>query len=283
MKLSILTFNAALLDVRILNHSVYCPVGSVYRRTPLIARALLTLRPDIIFLQEIFHYPLQTMVCRQLAHEFPYVSGSTRPGLKARLGNELLTLSRFPVTGIKMVRFKQAPLEEKIFTTKGFYHSTIDIPGLGNIDLINFHTTAGGANVHPEHHRMESLRQKQINQMLAYTRVLERVVLAGDLNAGPHTSVKNYQQVLEGGFIDTFSAVNAEGFSWDPVNPLVADGRERHLPGQKIDHVFISKSLSSLLLPVTAGIVLTGDEESTAEPVPLSDHYGVMTIFEIQG
>ena len=272
MTLSILTFNAALLDVRIFNHSVYCPVGAVHQRTPLIGRALSTLRPDIIFLQEIFHPELQTIICRQLGHEYPYATGRSRPVWQPRLGNELLTLSRFPATGIKMVRFTDAPLEEKIFTSKGFYHSTIELPGLGNIDCINFHTTAGGAHVHPEHDSMDSLRQKQINQILTYTENLERVILAGDLNAGPHTSTKNYQQVLQGGFIDTFSVVNADGYSWDPLNPLVANGKERHLPAQKIDHIFISESLSGLLRPVAAEIVLTGFKENPAELLSLSDH-----------
>ena len=281
MQLSILTFNAALLDVRILNRSVYCPVASVYSRAPMIARALLALQPDIIFLQEIFHYKLQKLIYSLLAHEYPYITGITTPGFKPRLGNELLTLSRFPVAGVKLMRFTRAPMEEKIFTSKGFYHSTVAIPKLGNIDLINFHTTAGGVNTHPEHTRMEDIRHSQISQLLAYAGSLDRVILAGDLNAGPQTSTGNYQQVIQAGFIDSFANEQARGFSWDPENPLVANGNESHLPAQMIDHIFISKNLAGMLRPVTANIVLTGDKDkSTQEIRPLSDHYGVMTIFQ---
>ena len=281
MTLSILTYNTALLDVRIFNRSVYCPLDSVYQRAPMIARALLSLRPDIICLQEIFHHQLQTLIATQLGHEFPHLTGFTRPGLKARLGNELLTLSRFPISGVRLVRFTHAPMEEKVFTSKGFYHCVVEIPVLGNIDLINFHTTAGGANTHPEHDRMEAIRENQINQILAYCSQLPGVILAGDLNAGPHTSIRNYEQVLQSGFIDAFATVKAEGFSWDPANPLVANGRESHLPAQRIDHIFISNSLSGSLRPVAAHIVLTGEDDITSGTSPLSDHYGVRVEFQI--
>ena len=278
MQLTILTFNAALLDVRILNHSVYCPVDSVYTRTPMIARALLSLRPDIIFLQEIFHYKLQKLIHGLLDHEYPYVTGIITPGLKPKLGNELLILSRYPVADVKLVPFNNAPLEEKIFTCKGYYHSTVTIPELGNIELINFHTTAGGMNAHPEHDRMEGIRHSQISQLLSYAGTLDKVILAGDLNAGPQTSIRNYQQVLQAGFIDTFAEVRASGCSWDPENPLVAKGRESHLPAQRIDHIFISAALAESLQPAEARIVLTGSQLEPADTTrPLSDHYGVMT------
>lgn len=282
MPLSILTFNAALLDVRILNRSVYCPVDSVFSRASMIARALLALQPDIIFLQEVFHYKLQKLIHGLLVHEYPYVTGFTGPGFKPRLGNELLTLSRFPVTSVKQARFNCAPPEEKLFTSKGYHHSSAEIPRLGEIDLINFHTTAGGINAHPEHDRMEDLRHRQINQILSYAGTLDKVILAGDLNAGPQTSIRNYRQVLQAGFIDTYTEVRTDGFSWDPANPLVANGKERHLPAQKIDHIFISNSLGSMLRPLQADIVLTGATAGSAPVIqPLSDHYGVMAILQV--
>ena len=273
MTLSILTFNAALLNVRILNHSVYCPVASVTERLQRLAPALLSLRPDIIFLQETFHHDLQQLLRAQLAEEFPYVTGGTNPGWQFRLGNELMTLSRFPLTDEKEIRFQQAAAEEKIFTSKGFLHSSVIIPELGSINLINFHATAGGVHAHPQHDRMEMIRANQIDQILAYTQSMDKVALVGDLNAGPHTSYRNYWQVLQAGFIDTFAAAGGSGYSWDPDNPLVANGNERHLPAQKIDHIFINTALSKLIMPV-AGTIVLADRSN-----PLSDHYGVMTRF----
>ncbi|MBF8268998.1 MAG: Endo/exonuclease/phosphatase protein [Gammaproteobacteria bacterium] len=275
--LSILTFNAALLDVRIFNHSVYCPVASAPERLQRLIPALVSLRPDIIFLQEVFHRDLQQLLIERLAAEFPYVTGCSSRRSRFRLGNELLTLSRFPLTDEKLIRFQRAAPEEKIFTSKGFYHSTVMIPELGQVNLINFHATAGGVHAQPEHDRMENIRSSQIEQILSYIHALDKVLLVGDLNAGPHTSYRNYWQVLQAGYIDTFTTVGGEGYTWDPDNPLVANGGENHLPPQKIDHIFINSALSRLIMPVTATIVLTDTDN------PLSDHYGMMTTFEQTG
>ena len=277
MMLSILTFNAALLDVRIFNHSIYCPVDSAPERLRRLIPALLTLRPDIIFLQEVFHRNLQQLIREQVAEELPYIAGGISRGSRFRLGNELLALSRFPLADEKLTRFQRAAPEEKIFTSKGFHHSTVMIPELGRINLINFHATAGGVHAHPEHDRMENIRSSQIEQILSYIKALDKVILAGDLNAGPHTSYRNYWQVLQAGFIDTFAAAGGEGYTWDPDNLLVANGKEQHLPPQKIDHIFIDAALSRLIIPVTASIVLTDGGK------PLSDHYGMLTRFELVG
>ena len=95
---SLITFNAAMLDVRILKKSVYCPVKLVSLRLPHLANGLLELGADIICLQEIFHPDLQHILYNKLKKEYPYVTGFTRRGFKLRLGNELLTFSRFPVS-----------------------------------------------------------------------------------------------------------------------------------------------------------------------------------------
>lgn len=277
MMLSILTFNAALLDVRIFNRSVYCPVAAVSNRLQRLIPALLSLRPDIICLQEIFHYHLQQQLCRQLADEFPQVTGCVSSGPVLRLGNELLTLSRHSLTAVKLVRFQRAAPEERLFTSKGFYHSTVVLPRLGSVNLINFHTTAGGVHAHPEHDRMETIRQHQIDQILVYAHAMEKVILVGDLNAGPHTSYRNYRQVLQAGFIDSCTVAEGDGYTWDPDNPLVAEGNEQHLPAQRIDHIFISPTLAKMIKPIATSIVLCDRNH------PLSDHYGIMTRFEQSG
>lgn len=70
--------------------------------------------------------------------------------MKFRLGNELITLSKFPIKKGRFFRFNHAALEEKIFTNKGFFIMTIELPGSGDFQLINFHMTAGGLRHHPE-------------------------------------------------------------------------------------------------------------------------------------
>lgn len=247
-----------------------------------LALSLNEIKSDIVVLQEVFHHAQQQKLYQAVAKNYSHVAGFAKTGFSTRLDNELITLSRFPINDGKLVRFHSATAEELIFTSKGFYHSIINLPHIGQVHLINFHTTAGGGNAHPEHPRMEKIRSKQIKQMLSYVQGLDLVVFVGDLNAGPHTSVANYRQVLDAGFIDIFAKLGTEGLTWDPNNPLVSIGAEQHLPAQKIDHIFINEAISKLLVPIEAQIIFDQYCTSTCDgKIPLSDHYGVLANFTI--
>ena len=274
--LKVITFNAAILDVRIFGHSFFRPVDYIEQRLNQLAIALDHSNADIIFLQEMFHRDNQDALCQKLKNSYPYVLGHAPSGWKLRLGNELLIFSRFPLTEGKLVRFSHAPAEELRHTSKGFYHLKIDLPVVGELNLINFHMSAGGKHEHPESAIMESIREKQIKQMIDYGRNLDKIILAGDLNAGPEASSDNYEQLLSAGYHDLFVTAGAEGISWDPDNPLVKQGTESHLPAQRIDHVFTEKNLFRHLQINDAKILFTEHEVTTrSDPVTLSDHYAV--------
>jgi len=279
--LTILSYNIALQDVRFLKQSVYCPVKHVRERFDKLPSILLQINAGIIFLQEMYHRNLQQILYNRMKKTYPYVTGFACSGIKLRLGNELLTLSRYPLSQGK-IRFHAAVVEEKLFTSKGFYHTALSLPKLGQIDLVNFHTTAGGVHAHPEDGRMENIRSQQIDQILDYVNSLKLVILAGDLNAGPHTSKTNYKQVLDAGFFDMFAIAKCQCISWDPGNPLVKNGKEHHLPAQRIDHIFINTQLSEIVNPIETKIVLDDHYVQTAiGEIPLSDHYGILAALQI--
>jgi endonuclease/exonuclease/phosphatase family metal-dependent hydrolase len=209
------------------------------------------------------------------------MAGLARAGIKTRLDNELLVISKFPLAPGRLVRFRHATMEERLFTSKGFYETDVTLPEAGSIHLINFHMTAGGIHHHPESLRMEQIRALQIRQLLELLEGTQPALLAGDLNAGLETSRSNYDQIINRGFIDAFLDCEGQGVTWDPGNPLVADHGESHLPAQRIDHVFMNTSANQLLVPVQGQIVmqdacvsLKGDVQ-----VPVSDHYGVLVCF----
>ena len=153
--------------------------------------------------------------------------------------------------------------------------------GYSPIKLVNFHASAGGKKAHPESQEMEDIRSLQIQQILDSLDTKEKVLLVGDLNAGPHTSTENYQQVLQAKFTDAFHSASEGEITWDPVNPLVQFGIESHLPPQRIDHIFINGPLGTRLKPIKTEIIL--DETILHSPIgkiPLSDHYGVLSHME---
>ena len=280
-RLRMVTFNAAIQDIRLLGRPLFCPVPWPRERLRHLPAALAALDADIICLQEMFHPPLQDWLRHALAPRFPHVAGLQTGSAPLRLGNELLVLSRFPLGGARLHRFGHAAREEWIFASKGFLHVQAEIPGLGTVDLVNFHTTAGGARAHPESPEMEAIRARQLSQILDVVMPLPRAILVGDLNAGPHTSTHIYKEVGAHGFVDAFLAGGGEGMTWDPANPLAARSRESHLPPQRIDHVFLSGTLVEQLAPRSARLIL--HEHGAATPggdMPYSDHYGVLTELE---
>ena len=279
--LKVLTFNAAILDVRIFGHSFYRPLDHIDTRLQELATQLKETSADLVFLQEVFHHDKQNLLLQFLDTHYPYHSELARAGWKLRLGNELLILSRYPLGKGKLVRFKNAPAEELRHTSKGFYHIEANVPGLGKLNLVNFHMSAGGKHQHPQSAAMESMRLRQVQQLLEYCRPLDSLLLAGDLNAGPQTSLTNYQQVIESGYLDCFLAGQGSGISWDPDNALVRIGSESHLPPQRIDHIFADRSLMEKVQVHDAEVVFKNNPVNTANTkLPLSDHYGITARFK---
>jgi len=98
---------------------------------------------------------------------------------------------------VKDGRIQPAKIEEKIFTSKGFYQVNLDIPGIGGLTIINVHMTAGGLRTHPEGKRSMDIRSRQIRQLLQHLPDDQPAIITGDINAGPESSQENYLQLNE--------------------------------------------------------------------------------------
>ena len=280
MRLRILTFNAAIQDLRLFGRSLYCPLPWTGHRLRQLVPELAHCAADVVCLQELFHHRFQRQLCADLRQVYPHAAGRIRRGPGLRLGNELLVLSRYPLSNLRLERFRAASPEELRFTSRGFISLDVDLPVLGRVRVFNLHASAGGRNDHPESPVMERLRARQVAQLLAAAEQHPAAIIAGDLNAGPHSSAANYEQLLAAGFADAWVG-DGDAVSWDPGNPLVAAGKEAHLPRQRIDHVFLSPWLARRLRPATAAIVLhTHCTDTGRGRVPLSDHYGVEVTLE---
>jgi Metal-dependent hydrolase len=249
-----------------------------------LVRQISKLGPDILCIQELFHYDMQHKFYSLLRDQYPHIAGIAEKGFKPRLGNELLILSKFPLAKGNLTRFRYAAPEERLFTSKGFYSVIADIPGAQPVQLINFHMTAGGVRRHPESPRMEQLRTLQIRQLLDSLNGALPALLAGDLNAGRETSRTNYEEITGRGFMDAYLGCGGTGMSWDPANPLVKNNAEQHLPAQRIDHIFLDQRAAEFLMPDKGRIVMNEAcvGLTDGQNVPVSDHYGVLIEFNIR-
>ena len=267
---TILTFNAGLIDIRVLGIPVYRPLPGVAERLQRLPEALAALDADIVCLQEVYQRRQQDWLHEVLAGCYPHAAGMPLGGV--RLGSDLMVLSKHPIVATRSVRFEVAMAEESLFTDRGFQLVEIELLGPGPMRLVNLHASAGGLFRHPEGVAAAAIRTRQIDQVLQSAGE-GSVVLAGDFNAGPEASPFHYRKVLDAGYRDAFAMAGAAGATWDPNNPLVAGGKEHHLQAQRIDHVFLNDAAAANLRPADARIVLDGNP-------PLSDHYGVLIEFE---
>ena len=278
---SLLTINAAIQDVRLFARSVYRPIRHTVERLCGLAGQIRSLDPDIICIQEMFHHDLQSRFHILLRDRYPHMAGLGKAGIKSRLDTELLVVSKYPLASGSLSRFRHAALEERLFTSKGFYSTEVSLPEAGTIRLVNFHMTAGGIHRHPESPRMEHIRTLQIRQLLDSLDGTLPTLLVGDLNAGMETSRANYNEIIGRGFTDAFVSGGGTGITWDPDNPLVANHGENHLPAQRIDHVFLDSCATDLLVAEKGRIVMHDACVSLpgGEKIPVSDHYGVLVHF----
>jgi len=188
--------------------------------------------------------------------------------------------SRHPIADAESVEFRSALVEERIAIRKGLLDCRIRFPDLGTVRVINFHLVAGGLAGHPEERRGETCRSGQIDELAARAGVQDGVpvVVLGDLNAGAQASPANYEQMLEAGFRDGIAEAGGQGLvSWDPDNPLITGERNRSLPPQRMDHIFVRETGAQRLHAESAEVALSERilDFGAAPPLPLSDHYGV--------
>lgn len=271
----VLTLNAYLLDVRLFGHiRVYKAAPHIEPRRKALLKALHDSGADIVCLQEVFRRPHRAALADGLKTVFPHAAGIDHPGIP--LGTGLLMLSRHPIREVSPREFRAAFFEERLAIRMGMLDCVIELPDLGPTRVIDFHLCAGGLKHHPEALPAEAVRSRQIGELLAAAHAPgpKSVVLAGDLNSGPHTSPANYRQVLAGGFRDALAETGSEAFTWDPANPMITGELNRSLPPQRIDHVFLRGPIAA----TAAGLAL---HEPRAElpdgrHVPVSDHFGLL-------
>lgn len=272
---SAVTFNASIADIRLFGRALYCPVPWPGERLRQLPRALFDLDADLVCLQGVQGAGRQAWLRRALHKNYPYVAGLASR-LALRPGSTQLVLSRFPLSGARVHRLAS---DGERFASCGFLEVEVRVPAIGTFTVISFQASAGRSEG-SDGQAAQCERERQIGEILECAGTRNRVLLAGDLDAGPDASPACYRRILDAGFVDVYGAAERPGVTWDPANPLVAAGRRAHLPPRRIDHIFLSTALAQRLGEARAGIVLAERRvDSPRGRVPLSDHYGVHAQF----
>ncbi len=281
--LSLLTYNVGLMRISLFGIRFYQPAAFIEERFAALPDALLSSGADVIALQEAFGSARKEMLAAAMHATYPFAAWLDRTS-PIRLSSGLMVLSKWPIAAARYERFADNPIDEAMFTRKGFFEIMIEPADGPRLRLFSFHMTAGGNTAESVAHSTEAIRARQIRQVLdAAAQPFDgATVLLGDLNAGPGASDVNYRLVLSAGYVDTFAAANGgtangDQLTWDPGQPLVANGPHSNTQPRSIDQVFLPQGDAAGITVEEARIRFTERVVAVegGARVPVSDHYGV--------
>lgn len=288
MKLSILSYNAGLMRVRLAGRTVFEFAPFVEERASVLADALHRKSADLILLQEVYETSHVQALVKRLRKTYPFCI-YTKSARSFQLSSGLVMISRYPIRRAMFHRFNRSPIDEAIFADKGFQLCYLDFGEGRLLCIANVHTTAGGIFNHPEASKIEKIRAEQIRQLLCTidSTNADKAIIAGDLNTGPSMSATNFQQLEAAGFVDAVGEALGDSnidslVTWDPKNPLNSNGPHRSSPPQRIDHV-LYRCASDAVRSLYAEVIFSTPELPTdaGKIVTVSDHYGLFVSIQI--
>lgn len=282
--MTLLSFNTALLDYRVLGFSLFRPVRFVEKRLMTMVAQLQQLDADIVSLQEVYSlkHKLYLAKALQMVYPFSFFETKNRWG---QLSSGLMILSKCPMVYSVFESYQHQPFEERVVTKKGIM-SVVVASSRGRLVVTNTHTTASGSHFKQDSSRIAALRHTQIEQTIQATCRLKKdwqcqtAFICGDFNCSPEIAPLNYTCVEQCGFVDLYKKVHHnEDPTWDTDNPLNSvRSFFKTSPKQRIDFIFGEAQYDQIFKSLGGKIVFKEAcvQTSPQSFVPLSDHYGVL-------
>jgi endonuclease/exonuclease/phosphatase family metal-dependent hydrolase len=228
--------------------------------------------------------------------------------VRKTMGNGLQIFSRFKLSeSVDVMPFSTWTRSDEVFIAKGVIRVKARVPGLGWIDVYNSHL--GAVSYDPRKGEYDSghceRRRQQAGELAGFihrTRSSEFAVLGVDLNATPcqtsggETRPTHEHELFSSragnlGFIDTFEASGSggdKGHTDHGGNPYKRSGYFRNSPDARIDYIFASRSnevrptKSCVTFEQSLTDLLGVPANGAPLPPRISDHYGVITEFEVR-
>lgn len=296
--LKVLTFNAWLLPF---------VASDIPERTRAMAGSIFFTGADIVALQEVWSDSTKIQIASDLARWGYRYSTSTPRNLftpHGFLGNGLLIASKYPLgSEVRSLIFSNNVRFEEYFAAKGAILTSVVLPEVGEISLFNAHLGTVSFNMTSQTYNFiqRAAQQTQIQELRNFLFERARAPLViGCLDGNFHheewspslrrhlsgVPSANWRELTAlSGLQDTYHWIhNSEPYAamtcdYDN-NSNNASQCESHQPNEYLDYVLVTAAQNSLR-PTTSSIVLREPILSTGRP--LSDHYGVMTTFEVHG
>lgn len=281
--LKILTLNVGLLEIDLpLLRKITLIKGKDIRMQALI-HVLRQHAHDIILLQEI-GTPAQQYIINELRDDFPY---HVTHHARKLFSKNLLILSKLPFTKTDFIPFTSQTHFESWGIQKGMLCASVRWNST-DYHFINTHLVASGTEQRDTSKSALRVRNNQINQIKKYINETyhdnDHVIIGGDFNMGPHTSLENYHLMISE-LKDCMEHIHEhERITWNPKNPLTRN-RVIHDPEKQIDGFYMKHAhYDEMKDNITVNRMFLDEvsfhhEEKTVSTM-ISDHYGVELIIK---
>jgi exonuclease III len=250
--------------------------------------------PDVIVLVEAFKKEdRQTILARLIDLGYPVESNHY---LKKVYGTGIMLISRYPLTSWEFTPYNAdgAIYDPEHYSAKGVMHYVLDTP-YGPLDVFATHPIARFKPLYDKDGNHNDRDRRTVDRILEMERIArtmreqadpeaKSVILLGDLNMSP--DMWSYQYLVSRtNFTDSHAELHPGEYAstYAPDNTFVAGGHDFF----KIDHIFYKNfdgQKGPWLKPVKSKIEFTKTYPlENGEETHLSDHYGVMAVFDIVG
>ncbi|ORM39772.1 uncharacterized protein BXIN_0034 [Babesia sp. Xinjiang] len=221
---SMLTFNAGLLEVRMLGLQMYQNPGYTEKRLRCVPSEIRKADADVVAFQEVYSNNHAQYIMQELKDLYPYAARDdclpvskdfadlyvkSKKNRKRGIGmfhSGLLFLSKFPILCAKFHAWDVVTHLEALLANKGYMEIFVDIPAVGKIAFYNMHMAS--ASVNPESSHIENVRNEEVKQLLKTTERACRLgfapIIIGDLNAAPNNCASNYMSFIHSGWTDSY-------------------------------------------------------------------------------
>lgn len=279
--INILTINVALLTFTLFGIPIYSIDGNASERYRELVQFLSEGTHDVITLQEISPHWSKKLI-KALKETYPYFATYTTHKFFPK---EMLILSKNPLIDCVFEPFEVETKLERIALEKGILSCTVESKD-GEYTVVTTHLVALGLSESPTSEYVETIRGKQIEQLIAYVdKILvsnpDRITfITGDFNAGPEASKGNYDLLLEH-FTDIFvwdektHGENKLKYTWLPGfdSSIASKKAFRESPPQRIDMILIPKQQAHLL---------NKNDNVNIVPTIFSDHSAVESTLVVE-
>lgn len=231
--------------------------GPWEKRWACLVEELILLKPDILFLQEVWNETLPEKIKEALS--YAHLSASYEAGL--------VILSKYPAVFQTIHKYEvispYEPYDRRALLIKTKINSRDFI--LANTHL-SWKTEDG------------ETRRKQAEELLRCVNDVKlSAILAGDFNDVPES--QTIQTIKSGGFKDLFElgSKGQKGITWDNANPFI-QSHETKFPDRRIDYLFLSGAFVNTRSALSCRVAFNRPNHEGIYP---SDHYGVTAELKI--